>query len=133
MQALAQAAAPSKGEAFRNESIDGVRFVISGKYSPPSSGIFECDFVHLDAAPPRLAALSRAEFAEFNKQVLLDSIQILEYFIRPLMKRNCWTAASMRNGLGALGFAAADVQYGVLRRVAGRQQLVFLYVCQCGC
>ena len=60
---------PSKGEAFRNESIDGARFAISGKYAPPSSGIFECDFVHLEAAPPRLSALSRVEFVEFNKQV----------------------------------------------------------------
>lgn len=63
------AAVPSKGEAFRNETLDGGRFVISGKYAPPSSGIFECDFVHLEAAPPRLSALARAEFVEFNKQV----------------------------------------------------------------
>jgi hypothetical protein len=49
--------------------MDGVRFVVSGKYNPPSSGILDCDFVHLEPAPPRLSALSRAEFAEFNKQV----------------------------------------------------------------
>lgn len=60
---------PSKGEAFRNETIDGVRFVVTGKYNPPSSGILDCDFVHLEPAPPRLSALSRAEFVEFNKQV----------------------------------------------------------------
>jgi hypothetical protein len=74
-QALAQAAAPSKGEAFRNESIDGVRILISGKFSPPSTGIFECDFVHLDSAAHRLSALSKAEFAEFNKQVTLEGLQ----------------------------------------------------------
>ncbi len=110
-----------------------MRFVISGKYSPPSTGIFECDFVHLDAAPPRLSALSRAEFAEFNKQVLRDPIQILQYFIPPSTILNCWTAASVRNGLGTFGLAAADVQHGVLRRVAGGRQLVFVCVCQCGC
>ncbi len=89
--------------------------------------------MHLDAAPPRLSALSRAEFAEFNKQVLRDPIQILQYFSPPLTMLNCRTAASVRNGLGTFGFAAVDVQHGVLRRVAGRLQLVFVRVRQSGC
>ena len=69
LQALSQAAAKDKGEAFRNETLDGSRVVITGRYTPPATGIFECDFVHLEPSPPRVQALSRGEFAEFNKQV----------------------------------------------------------------
>jgi hypothetical protein len=90
-----------------------VRFVVSGKYAPPSTGIFECDFVHLEAAPPRLSALSRAEFAEFNKQVAVCGHCIMRAIIRAR------AAASVRDGFGALGCAAVDVQHRVFRRASG--------------